>query len=157
MFKKILVCLDGSELSEQILPYAEEQALHFISKLVLIRVYTEPGFIGLAVPGFPGIPIETQGMGKQIEREQQEAEQYLKTIAEKLLKQRGLTAECVTMLGVAGETIVKYAAENKVELITLATHGRSGPGRVVMGSVADYVLRHAHLPILLVRPEIKKI
>jgi nucleotide-binding universal stress UspA family protein len=156
MFKKILVCLDGSELSEQILPYAEEQALHFNSKLVLIRVYTEPGFIGLAVPGFPGVPIETQSMGKQIEREEQEANKYLKTIAERLLKQRGLTAECIAMLGTAGETIVKYAAENKVELIAIATHGRSGPGRVVMGSVADYVLRHAHLPILLVRPEIKK-
>jgi nucleotide-binding universal stress UspA family protein len=156
MFKKILVCLDGSELSEQILPYAEEQALHFNSKLVLIRVYSEPGFIGLAVPGFPGVPIETQSMGKQIEREEQEAKNYLKTIADKLLKQRGLTAECVTSLGVAGESIVKYAAENKVELIAIATHGRSGPGRVVMGSIADYVLRHAHLPILLIRPEVKK-
>jgi nucleotide-binding universal stress UspA family protein len=155
MFKKILVCLDGSELAEQILPFAEEQTLHFNSKLVLIRVNTEPGFIGLAVPGFPGIPIETQGMGKQIEREQQEAEAYLKSIAEKLLTQRGLNAECVTLLGVAGETIVKYAIENKIELIAIATHGRSGPGRVVMGSVADYILRHAHLPILLIRPQIK--
>jgi nucleotide-binding universal stress UspA family protein len=156
MFKKILVCLDGSQLAEQILPFAEEQALHFNSKLILIRVYAEPGFIGLAVPGFPGIPVETQGMGKQIQQEEQEAEQYLKTIAERLLKQRGLTAECVTLLGVAGETIVKFSADNKVELIALATHGRSGPGRVVMGSVADYILRHAHLPILLIRPDIKK-
>jgi nucleotide-binding universal stress UspA family protein len=156
MFKKILVCLDGSELSEQILPYAEEQALHFNSKLVLIRVYTEPGFIGLAVPGFPGVPIETQAMGQQIEREEQESKKYLKTVAERLLKQRGLTAECITLLGTAGETIVKYSTENKVELIAIATHGRSGPGRMVMGSVADYILRHAHLPILLIRPEVKK-
>jgi nucleotide-binding universal stress UspA family protein len=156
MYKKILVCLDGSELAEQILPYAEEQALHFNSKLVLIRVYSEPGFIGLAVPGFPGIPIETQNMGKQIQKEEQEAVKYLKTIADNLLKHRGLTAECVTMLGSAGESIVKYATENKVELLAIATHGRSGPGRIVMGSVADYVLHHAHLPILLIRPEIKK-
>lgn len=156
MFKKILVCLDGSELAEQILPYAEEQALHFNSKLVLIRTFSEPGFIGLAVPGFPGIPVETQNMGKQIQREEEEADKYLKTVADRLLKQRGLSAECVTVLGAAGEAIVKYAAENKVELIAIATHGRSGPGRIVMGSVADYVLHHAHLPILLIRPEIKK-
>lgn len=156
MYKKILVCLDGSELAEQILPYAEEQALHFNSKLALIRVYSEPGFIGLAVPGFPGIPIETQNMGKQIQKEEQEAVKYLKTIADSLLKHRGLTTECVTMLGSAGEAIVKYATENKVELLAIATHGRSGPGRIVMGSVADYVLHHAHLPILLIRPEIKK-
>jgi nucleotide-binding universal stress UspA family protein len=156
MFKKILVCLDGSELAEQILPFAEEQALHFNSKMVLIRVFAEPGFIGLAVPGFPGVPVETQGMVKQIQKEEQESKQYLKTVAERLEKQRGLAAECVTALGAAGETIVKYAEDNKVELIALATHGRSGPGRVIMGSVADHILRHAHLPILLIRPDIKK-
>jgi nucleotide-binding universal stress UspA family protein len=156
MFKKILICLDGSELAEQILPYAEEQALHFNSKLVLIRVYSEPGFIGLAVPGFPGIPVETQNMGKQIQKEEQEAEKYLKTVADKLLKQRGLAADCVTVLGAAGEAIVNYAVENKIELIAIATHGRSGPGRMVMGSVADYVLHNAHLPVLLIRPEVKK-
>jgi nucleotide-binding universal stress UspA family protein len=156
MYKKIMVCLDGSGLAEQILPYAEEQALHFNSKLVLIRVYSEPGFIGLAVPGFPGIPIETQNMGKQIEMEAQEADKYLKIISEKILSQRGLAAECVSMLGAAGETIVKYALENKIDLIAIATHGRSGPSRVVMGSVADFILRHSHIPVLLIRPEPKK-
>jgi nucleotide-binding universal stress UspA family protein len=45
------------------------------------------------------------------------------------------------MLGAAGSTIVDYARENEVELIAIATHGRSGLGRVVMGSVADHVLR----------------
>lgn len=156
MFKKILVCLDGSELAEQILPYAEEQALHFNSKLVLIRVLSEPGFIGLAVPGFPGIPIETQNMGKQIQKEEQDASEYLQNVAQKLLKNRGLSAECITLLGSAGESIVKYAIENKIELLAIATHGRTGAGRLVMGSVADYVVRHAHLPILLISPEIKK-
>jgi nucleotide-binding universal stress UspA family protein len=155
MFKKILVCLDGSELAEQILPYAEEQALHFNSKLVLIRVYTEPGFIGLAVPGFPGIPIETQNLGKQIQKEEEDAVNYLKNTADKLLKQRGIAADCVTLLGSPGEAIVKYAIENNFELLAIATHGRTGAGRMVMGSVADHIVRHAHLPILLISPETK--
>jgi nucleotide-binding universal stress UspA family protein len=155
MYKKILVCLDGSELAEQILPYAEEQALHFNSKLVLFRVYAEPGFIGLAVPGFPGIPIETQNMAKQIQKEEEDAVNYLKNIAAKILKQRGIAAECVTSMGAPGESIVKYAIENNLELLAIATHGRTGAGRLVMGSVADYIVRHAHLPILLIRSEIK--
>jgi nucleotide-binding universal stress UspA family protein len=152
VFKKILVCLDGSELAEQILPFAVEQALCFDSQLVLLRVFTEPGFIGLAVPGFPGIPVEARAVEKQIQQEENEAREYLKVIADRLLSEKGVKAEYVSTYGVAGETIVKYASENEIELLALATHGRSGPGRVIMGSVADYVLRHLHLPVLIVRP-----
>jgi nucleotide-binding universal stress UspA family protein len=152
MYKKILVCLDGSEMAEQILPFAVEQAFHFSSKLVLLKVFAEPGFVGLAVPGFPGVRMETGSVGKQIKKEEEEAVSYLNTVAAKLLAQKGLKADCVAVLGVPGETIVKYAAEYKIDLITLATHGRSGPGRVILGSVADYVVRHSQLPILLIRP-----
>jgi nucleotide-binding universal stress UspA family protein len=152
MYKKILVCLDGSELAEQILPYAIEQAFHFNSKLVLLRIFSEPGFAGLAVPGFPSVRLETGGMEKQIKKEEADANQYLNTVAESILAQKGLKADCVAELGVAGERIVEYAADNNIELIMLATHGRSGPGRVILGSVADYVVRHARAPVLLVRP-----
>jgi nucleotide-binding universal stress UspA family protein len=153
MYKKILVCLDGSELAEQILPYAVEQAFHFNSKLVLLKVFIEPGFAGLAVPGFPSVRLETSGMDKQIPKEEEEAKKYLNTVAEKILAQKGLKAECIAELGVPGETIVKFAGDNNIELIMLATHGRSGAGRVILGSVADYVVRHAKVPVLLIRPE----
>jgi nucleotide-binding universal stress UspA family protein len=153
MYKKILVCLDGSELAEQILPFAIEQAFHFNSKLVLFKTYSEPGFVGLAVPGFPSVRLETGGEEKQLKKEEVESRQYLNTVAEKLLTQKGLKAECAAVMGVAGETIVKYTADNNIELIALATHGRSGPGRVILGSVADHVIRHARVPILLIRPE----
>jgi nucleotide-binding universal stress UspA family protein len=152
MYKKILVCLDGSELAEQILPFAVEQAFHFNSKLVLLRVFAEPGFMGLAVPGFPAVRLETGGLEKQLKKEEEEAKTYLDGVAQKLLVQKGLKADCVTVLGVAGETIVKYAAENNIELITVATHGRTGTGRVIMGSVAEFVVRHAQVPVLLIRP-----
>jgi nucleotide-binding universal stress UspA family protein len=157
MYKKILACLDGSELAEQILPFAVEQAFHFNSKLVLLRIYSEPGFVGLAVPGFPAMKLETGGVEKQLKKEEAESMQYLNSVAENLLAQKGLKADCAAAMGVPGETIVKYAADNNIELITLATHGRSGPGRVILGSVADYVIRNARVPILLIRPlEIKK-
>jgi nucleotide-binding universal stress UspA family protein len=152
VYKKILVCLDGSELAEQILPFAVEQAFHFNGKLILLKVFTEPGFVGLAVPGFPAVRLETGGVEKQIKKEEEEAKKYLDTVAAQILAQKGLKADCAAVLGVAGEAIVKYTEENNIDLITLATHGRSGPGRVILGSVADFVIRHARVPLLLIRP-----
>ncbi|MDD5700772.1 MAG: universal stress protein [Dehalococcoidales bacterium] len=54
--------------------------------------------------------------------------------------------------GAAGPVIIEYYREHKVELIAIATHGRSGLGRAVSGSVADYVIKHSNIPILLIRP-----
>ncbi|MBN1188324.1 MAG: universal stress protein [Dehalococcoidales bacterium] len=157
MYKKILVCLDGSEMAEQILPFAVEQALHFNGKLVLFKTFSEPGFVGLAVPGFPGVRLETGDLEKQLKMEEEESRKYLDSVAQGLLAQRGLKADCAAIMGVAGETIVKYAADNDIDLVALATHGRTGPGRVILGSVADHVIRHARVPILLIRPvEMKK-
>jgi nucleotide-binding universal stress UspA family protein len=51
---------------------------------------------------------------------------------------------------------VEYCKNKGIELIAIATHGRSGPGRVVIGSVADHVVRHCGIPILLIRPTIVK-
>jgi nucleotide-binding universal stress UspA family protein len=157
MYKKILVCLDGSEMAEQIIPFAVEQAFHFNSKLVLMKIYAEPGFVGLAVPGFPAVRLETGGVEKQVKKEEEESLRYLNTVAANILAQRGLKADCEVILGVAGESIVDYAADsdNGIELIALATHGRTGPGRVILGSVADYVIRYARVPILLIRPSLQ--
>jgi len=152
MYQKILVCLDGSALAEQIIPFAVEQALHFRGKLVFLRVVTESGFVGIAVPGFPGVPVESRGVEKQFLREENEAREYLEKLADKLLKERGVKADCIQLPGIPGETIVNYASENNIELIALATHGRTGPGRVLLGSVADFVVRHISIPILLIRP-----
>jgi nucleotide-binding universal stress UspA family protein len=152
MYKKIVVCLDGSVLAEQVLPYAAELALRCDSAVVLLRAVSEPVFASPGIPGSAGVPIVTSGMEKQVEKAADEAEVYLKSVAEQLFGEHGIRAECVTALGTAGQAIVDYATANGVELIALATHGRSGPGRVLFGSVADHVTRQSRLPILLVRP-----
>jgi nucleotide-binding universal stress UspA family protein len=156
MFKKILVCLDGSKLAEAILPYAVEQGRHFESELVLFKAYSETAAISLALPGMPGVPIESGRVEKNLIEDEKEAEKYLQSLAEKLQAETPLTVNYDSVLGVAGQAIVNYAAENAVELIALATHGRSGPGRIVLGSVADYVVRHTAIPVLLIRPVVSK-
>jgi nucleotide-binding universal stress UspA family protein len=149
MFEKILVCLDGSEIAEQILPYAAEESLRFRSQVVLLHVVPEPVIV---TPGIPGAPVETPGMLEQMQKEQKEASIYLEGVANQL-REKGLAVEPVIMQGAAGEAIVNYANENDMGLIAIATHGRSGLGRAVFGSVADYVLRNSGLPILVIRPQ----
>lgn len=154
MFEKIAVCLDGSALAEQILPYAAEQAKRFSSIPVLLRVVSGPVILTPGIPGSAGGPLVTVRREKQAEKEEEESDKYLKTVAERLYKEYQLKAECVTLIGPPGQTIVEYAADNKIGLIAIATHGRTGPGRVLFGSVADYVIKQSRLPILLIRPAI---
>jgi nucleotide-binding universal stress UspA family protein len=152
MFKKIMVCLDGSKLAEQILPYAEAEAEAFKSHIVLFHVFSPPVFFSPGIPGTSPVPVETDAMVKNALKEESQAQAYLEQQAE-LIKSRGLRVTTVTLAGQAGPEIIQYAAENGIGLIAIATHGRGGLGRAVFGSVADYVLRSAGVPVLVVRPK----
>lgn len=151
MFEKLLVCLDGSKLAEQILPYAVEQALRFNSKLTLLRVMTIPSSAYLGAEGiatWTGNIIEAE-----IRRQEPEIKAYLDGIARPLLE-KGINVEPIILQPApAGHAILSYARDNSIDLICIATHGHSGLGRVVFGSVADHVLRESGLPILVIRPK----
>jgi nucleotide-binding universal stress UspA family protein len=152
VFKKILVCLDGSDLAEKILPYAIEEAKRFEGQLVLFRVYSETAIISLALPGIPGVQMDAAGVERRMQEDQAATADYLKMMVNKLCEEKDLSVAWAAERGAAGPVIVEYCEKNAVELIMLATHGRSGPGRVVLGSVADYVIRHSSLPVFLIRP-----
>jgi nucleotide-binding universal stress UspA family protein len=152
MFEKILVCLDGSKLAEQILPYAVEEALRFQGKLVLFQAVPEPVAFSPGIPGAASVPIRTDTMLEEAKEALNEARDYLEEIATPLRK-KGIRVEAVSILGRAGEAILSYAGRNNVDLITIATHGRSGLRRGIFGSVADYVLRESGLPMLVIRPQ----
>jgi len=153
VFKKILVCLDGSTAAEEILPYVADEALSHHSKVVLLRVVSLPEItIPISIPGEAGIPMSTQGALRRTRNEESEASDYLRRIAEPMRK-KGLDVESVVLPGISGETIISYAQNNGFELIAIATHGHGGMRRFVLGSTADFVLHHSSLPILIVRPE----
>ncbi|MBI2166345.1 MAG: universal stress protein, partial [Chloroflexi bacterium] len=80
------------------------------------------------------------------------AQTYLDWTA-KALRQRGVEVEGVLRRGLPAREIVRYAREEGADIIAISTHGRSGLGRLVFGSVADQVLRESGRPILLIRPE----
>jgi nucleotide-binding universal stress UspA family protein len=150
MFEKILVCLDGSELAEQVLPYAIEEARRFDARVSLLHVLLEPVMVTGGLPGGPE-HLETPSLPEQMKKEQKQAQAYLERVSERL-REQGVTAEMVLLQGAPGDAIVSYAIDNNIGLIAMATHGRSGVGRALAGSVAEHVLRNSGLPLLVVRP-----
>ena len=147
MYKKTLVCLDGSPLSEQILPHAAEVARCCGSRIVLLEVTVPPSALVEPLTGyFHATPLD------KILREEKDAHAYLNRLARRLRK-TGIKVSCVTMPGDPGETIVNYANENDIDMVALSTHGRSGLGRLAFGSVADFVLKGVRVPVLLRRPQ----
>jgi nucleotide-binding universal stress UspA family protein len=146
MFEKILVCLDGSSLAEQILPYAVEEARRFGSTLTLLQVVTAE--VPAVAPGDPQLVVEKLD---EVSKEENEAMAYLQITARQV-KTEGIKVEYVVEHGGAGEAIVAYAKEHGIGLIAMGTHGHSGMGRIVFGSVAEFVVRESGLPVLMVKP-----
>jgi nucleotide-binding universal stress UspA family protein len=156
MFKRILVCLDGSKLAEQIMPYAIEEAIRFQGKLVLLQVVQEPVAFSPGIPGEGSVPVETDTMAERTKEALNIARDYLERLAAPLHK-RGIQVKTVAIPGTAGEAILDYANTNSINLIAIATHGRGGLRRAVFGSVADRVLRESGLPVLVIRPQNEKV
>ncbi len=144
MFKTILIPLDGSALAEAALPAAVAIATSAnpASELVLVRVVPDLWIDDILLPG----QLETyQAHIKQ------DCQDYLDACAEPLRKD----GMCVTVLVASGEPatqILEVAAIARADLIAMATHGRSGLQRIMIGSVADKVIHRANVPMLLVRP-----
>lgn len=144
MYARVLVPLDGSELAEVALPHVVGAARPSNAAVVLLRV----------LPPLPPavLPEGTFVDWDQVQREAlAEARAYVEQVQRRLAAE-GLTVTTEVRSGEAAGTIVETARELRADLIVMATHGRSGLGRWVLGSVADRVVRAAHVPVLLIRP-----
>ena len=147
MYARILVPLDGSELSECALEHVKQiAAVGGPSEVILLRV-VEPISINDATAwSQSGYTItDVQNKNKAGARE------YLSRAADQLINQ-GISARTEVIEGRATESILDYAEKNKVELIVMSTHGRSGISRWTFGSVADRVVRHSPIPVLVISP-----
>ncbi|MBI4308289.1 MAG: universal stress protein [Chloroflexi bacterium] len=135
MFERVLVPLDGSTLAEQTLPYVEELTAALGSSVALLGVWERGSGQGLRV--FQGY----------LERMAARMERSLKL---RLAPQAQVTA--LVEKGSPAEEILRFAEEQDIDLIAMATHGRSGVSRWVLGSVAEKVVRSSYVPVLLVPP-----
>ena len=151
MYKHALVPLDGSEVAEQVLPHIEALAEKFGSAITLLRATMPPVEpVAPAPMGFPVTPYVTQDFTDAYEAERRAAADYLDAVA-KRLSSGVFQAERILVEGPAADAIIERAATLGVDLIAMTTHGRSGLQRLVLGSVADEVVRRATCPVLLVR------
>lgn len=146
MYKKILVPLDGSERAEAILPHVREIAHRYSAGVILLRVI-EP-YLRAASDTLSAIPNP-----KRTEREIQNAETYL-AIRRGKLREAGIADTKIQVSqGPVVEVIINTAERENVDLIAMASHGRTGLSRVFYGSVAAGVLHRVDRPLLLVRTE----
>jgi nucleotide-binding universal stress UspA family protein len=144
-FQHLLVTLDGSPESREILPYARSMAEVSGCWITLLRVI--PPHFPLSSPFTSHTTHQFQGL----DGEERSARGALEEEAA-ALKSDGFTVKVATIPGVpAAEGILEYATEHSVDVIAMATHGRGGVARLVLGSVADKVIRGGNFPVLLHR------
>ncbi len=145
MFKKILVPLDGSELSESALTNVIDLTMdcHALEVILMrIREPLDPNVIGT---------LDAKVAVELDQAYRDEAAGYLDKIVANL-KKKGITAKTEVLSGNPAEEIIKYSQKNNVDLIIMSTRGRSGISRLVFGSVAEKVIRNSTVPVLIKPP-----
>jgi nucleotide-binding universal stress UspA family protein len=146
MYGTILVPLDGSERAEVILSHVIELAKKFTSKVILLEAVEQK----LIYTGDLEISASSAKVDLELAKQIKNAESYIKGVKEKL-GQQGIQVTTRIMQGPPVEAIIAMAKEENVDLIALASHGRSGLARVFYGSVAAGILQRADRPLLLIR------
>jgi nucleotide-binding universal stress UspA family protein len=147
MYQRIVVPLDGSELAEKALPEAEQIARLTGAPIHLMRVID---LTQLPWYGQFGMAMEYAAVEREVGDESTAAATYLENIARRFADS-GLTVNTEVRRGRAARELVAVAKPGDV--IVIATHGRGGITRWFLGSVAEDLLRHSPVPILLIRPE----
>ncbi len=142
MYRRAIVPLDGSPVAEAIIPFVLEIAGPLDMEVVLVRVL-QP-LPPQVIEGSRHVVVD------DVEARRLDAEEYLAPIAVEL-RTKGIRARTQVRRGDPAGEIVAAAHETAADLIAMTTHGRSGLGRLVFGSVAEAVLRRAHLPVFLMR------
>ena len=145
MYQSMLVPLDGSELAEVVFAYAKDLAGRLDLEVILLHVG------GSVLREFA--PMRRAYIGQAAETIKRQAREVQKKTGiqpgGKPVEVRGELAD-----GYAADEILRYIDENNIDLILMATHGRSGLKRWGMGSVADKILRASKVPVWLIRAEV---
>jgi nucleotide-binding universal stress UspA family protein len=140
----IMVPIDGSAFSEVAIPYAELLARVFKAEVRLVRVieatYVTTGTVLAPAAAAEAIP------------EVREATEYLAGVAQRL-RDNGIRVQTQVLEGFPTNQLLAYEKESGADLVVMATHSRTGLGRLVYGSVAERVLNNGAVPVLMVQPQ----
>ena len=150
MYNKIMVPLDGSNMAECVIPHVETVISGFKStEVVLVRV-VDPVRLPVSVPAQGNFGF-TEKDRQQLEvNRKKAAKDYLEKMADNL-SSPGSVFSCEVLEGNPAHLLADYATRNAVDLIVLASHGRSGVSRWLMGSVAERIMRTSCVPVMMIR------
>ena len=150
MYNKIMVPLDGSDLAESVLPHLEFlTAACKARNVVLVRV-VNPISLPISVPAHGEFGFTEKDRQKLEENRKKTAEEYLQKITQDIDIPETNVSHAV-LEGKPENMLADYATQNEVDLIIIASHGRSGVSRWVLGSVADRIVRNSCVPVMMVR------
>lgn len=147
MYKRILVPLDGSALSESILPYAQSLAKALNAELVLLHVIVSPAdeFVDSnKTPLAPKARLEAET--------KMDMTRYIKDLCTKLEKE-GVRVTYLMREGPVTEKILEDVEIMHADLIAMSTHGRSGVRRLLMGSITEWMVKHSPVPVMVIHPK----
>ena len=147
MYKRILVATDGSALSKKAVVDAIGLAATCGAELVALKVvprYPQAYFEG-------SIPLAASEVSR-IEGQWTEAAKAALDAVQKTAKAKGVDTKAVTVKSdVVSDAIIATAKKHKADLIVMASHGRKGIKRLLLGSETQQVLTHSHIPVLVLR------
>ncbi len=142
MYRKILVPLDGSKVAEGVLPHARSLAYSEGAELILLTVGANPALdFAFSDPGLAQAAVDEQ---------EEKSKTYISRI-EAELKADGFKTSTLLRVGSVAEVILGVAEELQVDVIAMSTHGRTGPARWLLGSIAERVVHNSNVPVLLIR------
>jgi len=146
-WKRICCPIDFSDASRAALEVAADLARRGGAELVLLHSYPVPGYT------FPdGSVVASPKMMQELAEQAQRHLEEWRASAAKIAGEGRVAVEKV--VGEPAAEIVAFAKANRVDLLVLGTHGRSGLEHALMGSIAERVVRKAHCPVLTVRPQV---
>jgi nucleotide-binding universal stress UspA family protein len=148
-WKTILVPHDFSSSANHALAIARDEAKTHGAQVMLLHVIDLPSQFKpemVVVPESTGAPMNVKDFAVQ------QAEQHLADLSSRLAKD-GVTAQTFIRIGKPEDEIVRFATENSVDLIAMGTHGRTGLAHMLVGSVAERVVRTAKVPVLTIRSD----
>ena len=144
MFKRILCPIDFSEFTDEILEYAISIAGKYNSELHLIHIIPNLNYF---------TPYESFFTPENLIVVEKNMETEVNKDFDELMKKINVPAKKIIKNGAAFVEIINYARTESMDLIIIGTHGRTGLEHILIGSVAERVLRKSPCPVLTVRPK----
>jgi nucleotide-binding universal stress UspA family protein len=144
---KVLIPVDRSAFSLQVLPSIMHLLQPAMTEVILLRVAPLPSLVMAGEDGDPELTVYPDQQAASLEADFHT--ELLPSLAR--LEQAGFQVSTTMRFGDPAYEIERYLEEDEVDLVAMTTHGRTGIDHMLFGSVAEHVVQHAHVPVLLFR------